>query len=110
MYVRISRFEGLDASRIDEAAAEMKSGIDAARAGSAPPEFAEQIEQLRGAVKRLYFLVDRQGGTALGLTICDTEEDVHRADAALNQMSPGEGAGRRTSVEIYEAVLDETFA
>ena len=110
MYVRIARFEGLEAGRIDEVAAEMKRGIDAARAGNAPPEFADQIEKLQGAVKRLYFLVDRGAGTALGLTICDTEDDVRRADAALNEMSPGEGGGRRTSVEIYEAALDETFS
>jgi hypothetical protein len=109
MYVRIARFEGLDTSRIDEQVAEMKRDIDAARSGSAPPEFADQIEKLRGTVKRLNQLVDRQSGTALGLTFCETEEDVRTADAALNEMSPGEGQGRRTGVEIYELVLDETF-
>jgi hypothetical protein len=34
---------------------------------------------------------------------------VRRADAALNEMSPREGAGRRVSVEIYEVLLDEAF-
>jgi hypothetical protein len=109
LYVRIARFEGLDASRMDEQAAQMKRDIDAARAGDSPPEFAEQLEKLRGSVRRFYYLVDRQAGTALGLTISDTEDDVRRADAALNEMSSGEGQGRRTSVEIYEALLDETF-
>jgi hypothetical protein len=32
---------------------------------------------------------------------------MRRANEALNQMSPEEGAGRRTSVEIFEVVLDE---
>jgi len=109
MYVRIARFEGLDASRIDDDAAQMKRDIDTARAGDAPPEFAEQLEKLRGTVKRFYYLVDRQAGTALGLTISDTEDDVRQADAALNAMSPGEGQGRRTGVEIYETLLDEMF-
>jgi hypothetical protein len=35
---------------------------------------------------------------------------MRRADAALNEMSPGEGEGRRTGLEIYEVVLDEKFA
>jgi hypothetical protein len=60
-------------------------------------------------VTRLLHFVDRDGGTALGITFTATEEDMRRADAALNEMSPGEGAGSRTSVEIYEVLLDETF-
>jgi hypothetical protein len=61
-------------------------------------------------VKRVFEFVDRENGRALGITFCETEEDLRRADAALNEMSPGEGQGRRTSVEIYEVLLDETFA
>jgi hypothetical protein len=60
-------------------------------------------------VKRLLQLVDRESGTALGITMCESEEDMQRAHAALNEMSPGEGAGQRASVEIYEVLLDETF-
>jgi hypothetical protein len=54
--------------------------------------------------------VDREGGRSLGIVSCETEEDMRRADAAMNEMSTGEGEGRRTSVEIYEVVLDDTFA
>jgi hypothetical protein len=61
-------------------------------------------------VKRFVQLTDREGGTALGIVFCETEDDARRADAALNEMSPGEGAGRRTGVEIYEVLLDEDFA
>jgi hypothetical protein len=35
---------------------------------------------------------------------------MRRADEALNAMSPGEGMGSRTSVEIYEVLVDESFA
>jgi len=35
--------------------------------------------------------------------------DMRHADEALNRMSRGEGGGRRSSVEIYEVVLDESF-
>ena len=111
MYVRIARFEGLDPSGIDEQVAEMKRQIDESRASSDLPAGApEQVRTLMETVKRLLQFVDRESGTALGITFCETEEDVRRADAALNEMSPGEGGGRRTSVEIYEVMLDEAFA
>ena len=35
---------------------------------------------------------------------------MRRADEALNSMSPGDEAGRRTSVEFYEIALDEDFS
>jgi hypothetical protein len=111
MYARVARFEGLEPSRIDEQIAEMKRQIDESRAsGDLPDGAPEQVRTLMETVKRLLQLVDRESGTALGLTFCETEEDVRRADAALDEMSPGEGGGRRASVEIYEVALDETFA
>lgn len=111
MYVRIARFEGLDASRMDEEVAEMKRQIDAGRAsGELPAGAPEQVRTLMETVKRVVQLGDRENGRALGIVFCATEEDMQRADAALNEMSPGEGAGRRTGVEIYEVMLDETFA
>ncbi len=111
MYARIARFEGLDASRIDQQVAEMKRQIDESRAsGDLPAGAPEEVQTLMETVKRLLQLGDREGGTALGITFCETEEDMRRADAALNEMSPGEGQGRRASVEIYEVLLDESFA
>jgi hypothetical protein len=111
MYARIARFEGLDPSRIDEGVAELKRQIDEGRAsGELPAGAPEQVRTLMQTVKRVLQLADRESGTALGITLCETEEDMRRADAALNEMSPGEGEGRRTSLEIYEVVLDETFS
>jgi hypothetical protein len=111
MYVRVARFEGLDTGRIDEQVAEMKRQIDEGRAsGDLPAGAPEQVRTLMETVKRLLQFVDRESGTALGITFCATEADLRRADAALNEMSPGEGQGRRTGVELYEVVLDETFA
>lgn len=111
MYARIARFEGLDTSRIDEQVAEMKRQVDEGRAsGDLPAGAPEQVRTLMETVKRLLQLVDRESGTALGIKVCATEEDMRRADAALNEMSPGEGHGRRAGVEIYEVLLDETFA
>jgi|Tabmets5t2r1_1033131.scaffolds.fasta_scaffold131713_1 hypothetical protein len=111
MYARIARFEGLDASRIDEQIAEMKRQMDEGRAsGELPAGAPEEVRTLMQTVKRVLQFADRESGSALGIVFCETEEDMRRADAALNEMSPGEGAGRRTSVEVYEVLLDETFA
>jgi hypothetical protein len=111
MYARIARFEALDPSRIDEQVAEMKRQIDESRAsGELPAGAPEAVRTLMETVKRVLEFVDRENGRALGITFCETEEDLRRADAALNEMSPGEGQGHRASVEIYEVLLDETFA
>lgn len=111
MYARIARFEGLEPRGIDEQVAEMKAQIDQSRtSGDPPPGAPEQVRVLMETVKRVVQFADREHGTALGIVFCDTEEDMRRADAALNEMSPGEGAGRRTGVEIYEVLLDEDFA
>ena len=110
MYARIARFEGLDASRVDEQVAEIKAQIDEGRSGDLPAGAPEEVRTLMETVKRVLQLGDRESGTAIGVVFCASEEDMRRADAALNEMSPGEGAGRRTGVEIYEVMLDETFA
>jgi len=109
MYGRVARFEGLDRARIDDGIAAMKQQMAAARAGTVPEGAPEQLGVLMETVKRFLELVDRESGTSLGIIFCDTEEDLRRADEALNAMSPGEGQGRRTSVETYEVALDEMF-
>lgn len=110
MYARIARFEGLDTSRIDEQVAEMKRQMAEGRSGDLPAGAPPQVTTLMETVKRFVQFVDRDSGSAIGVAFFDTEADMQRADAALNEMSPGEGGGRRTSVEAYEIVLDESFA
>jgi hypothetical protein len=110
MYARIARFEGIDMSQIDDQIAEMKRQMDEGRSGDLPEGAPEQVRTLMGTVKRVLQFVDRESGTAVGIVFCETEEDMRRADAALSEMSPGEGGGRRTSLEIYEVMLDESFA
>lgn len=111
MYARIARFEGRDTSRIDEQIAEMRRQIDAVRStGELPPGAPEQARELRETVTRLIQLVDRESGTSLGIVFSASEDDIRRADAVLNALSPGDGEGRRTSVEIYEVAVDESLA
>jgi hypothetical protein len=75
------------------------------------PEGApEGVKTLMETVTRFVQLVDRDKGIGIGISFTENEEDIRRADEALNAMSPGEGEGRRAgSAEIYEVVLDETF-
>ncbi len=105
MYARVARFEGGDPSRIDEDIADMKRQMDAARSGDVP----EQVRTLMDTVTRWVELVDRTSGASVAMAFCKTEEDARRADAALDSMSPSEDAIKRTSVDIFEVVLDESF-
>ena len=97
MYARIARFEGGDPERFaatrDQIEADMASGI--------PPE------GLEGA-KEVMLLVDRESGTGLGVVFFETEDELRRGDEALNQMSPDEGSGRRSGVEMYEVAFRGT--
>jgi hypothetical protein len=109
MYARVARFEGGDPALIDEQVREMKAQMDAARSGNLPAEAPEQARTLMEVTARFMELVDRRSGASVAIAFFETEEDMRRADAALNEMSPPDGAGRRTSVEMLEVVLDESF-
>jgi hypothetical protein len=110
MYARVARFEGGDPSKIDEQADEMRREMQAAREGGLPEGAPQEIATLMETVTRFLELVDRQTGASLGISFSETEEGMRRADEALNAMSPPDDSGiRRTSVELYEVVLDESF-
>jgi len=111
VYARVARFEGLDTSRIDEDIAEMKQQMDAGRSGELPEGAPQEAQVLMETVARWVQLVNRESGNAIGIAFCASEADARRADETLNAMSPPDGAGRRVGpAEIYEIVLDESFA
>ena len=99
MYVRIAQFEGGDRNW-DEFAAGVRETVR--NGGRGTP-----LETALDGVKRVMLLVDRESNRGANLIICDTEDDLRRADAALNEMTPVSGRGARTSVEMYEVALDE---
>jgi hypothetical protein len=110
MYARVARFEGIDASKIDEDVADMKRQMDAGRSGQLPADAPEEARELMETVARWVQLVDRDGGKAIGIAFSGSEDEMRRADEVLNAMSPPEGAGRRSGpAEIYEVVIDEIF-
>jgi hypothetical protein len=94
MYARIARFEGGDTSQIDDVINAAREMIDST--------FDSPPEGLEGS-KAVWMLVDRENARGLGITLFETEEDLHRGNEALNAMSPAVDAGQsRTGVEIYE--------
>ena len=99
MYVRIARFEGGDRNW-DDFAAEVRETI---RSGGQGTPF----EKVADAATRVMLLVDREGNRGANLILCETEDDLRRTDAAMNDVTPASGRGARTSVEMYEVVLDE---
>jgi hypothetical protein len=103
MFVRVARFEGADPSGIDAELDRLRTQLAAAKRG----EYGDMPPGLR-KVKRVQTIVDRQTGTALDMTFCETEEDLRAADEALNSMSPlSDASGHRVSVEMFEVGVDE---
>lgn len=94
MFARVATFEGLDPSRVGEVVGEVQRELDA----GTPPEGLE-------GVTGVTMLVDREGAKALAITLFRSEEDLRRGHEALNEMSPSEGGGRRTSVGFYEVAI-----
>jgi len=110
VYARIARFEGGDVSKIDEEIADMRRQIAETRSGGLPDGAPPELRTLTETISRFVQLVDRETGASIGISFCKTEEDMRRANEALNAMSPpDDSGGRRTGVEIYEVALDESF-
>jgi len=55
-------------------------------------------------------LIDRDKGTALGITLFGTEQAIRDAEPAFEQMAesiPAEQRGRRISIDTYEVLMQE---
>jgi hypothetical protein len=99
MYVRIARFEGGERNWDDFA---VTVGETIRSGGQGTP-----FEKVADAAKRVMLLVDRENNRGANLFLCETDDDLRRIDAALNETTPEAGRGARTSVEMYEVLLDE---
>ncbi len=109
MYARVARFEGSDPAVLERDLEEMKKqmqgGTSESSGGEGGPS-AEQMEEMRKTIKRVLVLADMDKGNSAMVIFCDTEDDVRRMDEMFNQMSPGEGGGKRQSVDVYEVAID----
>jgi hypothetical protein len=105
MYVRVARFEGRDNSNVDEEIEEFRKVV---RMEERPEGMSDEaFTVLRDGVKRVMSLVDREGGTSLDLVFTGNAQDAQRVHEILDGMTPPEGAGKRTSVQTYELLMDE---
>lgn len=105
MYVRMARFEGLDAEAVDGDIEEFRRMV---RMEERPEWMAEEtFTTLRDGVKRVMSLVDREAGVSVDLVFTASAVDAHRVHEALDSLTPPEGVGRRTSVQTFELLMDE---
>jgi heme-degrading monooxygenase HmoA len=68
---------------------------------------ARQDDAIPGAHGSL-MLVDREQGTALGITMFATEQELRAAEPAFEEMAstiPEKMRGRRVSVDVYEVLM-----
>jgi hypothetical protein len=95
MYARVAQWEGADAKALEDSAAQIRAQTEAA--GGPPPGVP---------AKEFLLFHDTAAGKALAVTLFESEEDYRQGDETLNSMSPpGEGMGRRVSVEKLELVV-----
>ena len=91
MYVRVVRFTGVSAERVEALVAEIKA------ADGPPPNVP---------TTGLDMLVDEAQGTAVVLQYFDTLEDMKAGAKAFEAMDPGETPGTRASVDMCEVKLE----
>jgi hypothetical protein len=94
VYVRLAHFEG-EPDSIDQMVAGIRENLES---GETPPGLEE--------VQRVMVLVNRGSGKNTSLIFCATEDQLRKADEALNKMTP-EGGTRRTAVELLEVAIDK---
>jgi hypothetical protein len=95
MYARVARWEGGAAAALEESAAAIRER--AATEGGPPPGVP---------AKEFLLLHDTDAGTAIAITLFESEDDYRQGDETLNSMSPpGGGMGERRSVEKLELVV-----
>ena len=96
MYARVAAFENRDMSLADELIGTVR---ERARSG-------QDVLDAR----RVLMLIDREAGTALGLTFFESEDAIRQAEAGFDRMAdelPAEMRGRRTSVDVYEVAIED---
>lgn len=93
MLARVTTFEGGTEEGIRRATEQLQSD-----ASSGPPEGIKS--------NGLTMLFDTQSGRMMFIGLFANEDDLRTSEAVLEQMSPPEGAGSRSSVDVYEVGFD----
>lgn len=96
MHARIAAFENRDATRTDEF---VRRARDRQEGGGEVPD-----------ALAMYMLIDRDAGTALGISLFESEEAISAAEPVFERMGddvPEELRGKRISVDTYEVAIHE---
>lgn len=106
MHVRIAEFEA-DAASLDQMVDGVRDSLQQGREGGSPDGMTEEQREGLSGVTRVMMMVDREAGKIVNLVFTETEDELKRADAALNEMSPPGDGPRRTGVGRYEVAIDQ---
>jgi hypothetical protein len=106
MHVRIAEFEA-DAASIDQMVDGVRESLQQGQEGGTPEGMTDEQTQGLSGVTRMMMMVDRDAGKVVNLVFTQTEEELRRADEALNSMSPPGDGPRRTAVGKYEVAIDQ---
>jgi hypothetical protein len=93
MLARVTTFEGGTADGIRAAVDEMQSRIP-----EGPPPGVKS--------SGLTMLVDPDHGRVTMIGLFANDEDLQASEAALAEMSPPDGMGKRSSVDVFEVGAD----
>ena len=93
MLARVTTFDGGTEEGIRRATEQLQS-----EASGGPPEGIKSTG--------LTMLFDTEGGRMMFIGLFANEDDLRASEAVLEQMSPPEGAGSRSSVDVYEVGFD----
>ena len=118
MYARVTRFEGSDPATLRQELDGMRSQMASGLTDEAIDQMTEyvkgqfardEVARLLRSIKRTIVLADTEKGSSAMVFFCETEEDARGVDRLFDAMSPGDGGGKRTSADIYEVAIDQTF-
>lgn len=96
MHARVAAFENRDMSHVDD----LVKIVRERGMGELP---------IPGALAML-MLVDRSGGTAVGVSLFESEEEIPAAEPAFERLAeevPEALRGRRVSLDVYEVAIHE---
>jgi hypothetical protein len=106
MHVRIAEFEA-DAASLDQMVDGVRESLQQGSEGGTAEGMSDEQRQGLSGVTRVMMMVDRDAGKVVNLVFTETEDELRRADAALNEMSPPGDGPRRTAVGKYEVAIDQ---
>ncbi len=99
MHARVAAFENPNTSRIDELVGLVRDR----------ESMGKEIPDALG----MYMLVDRAGGTSLGISIFEDEDAIRAAEPVFERLGeeiPETLRGKRLSVDTYEVAIHEVAA